>query len=214
MSRIFYHTAVIENALGDIGRGSGTGRSTAEIALTRLCDAKTAATAEAMLVRIEELEKQVAMLKLGVPSTPSPTASAAAEEPVAPTPTAEKPKEPTRTSPTLTESAPPTVTPAAGQPQPYRKWSRVIERIGEIKRPLSVQFIGAAAYTADARSFTVEMSSFFAKKLLASEGDMAILKGILAELEGCDAASIHLDIQEKRASGGQLFGELERSLTE
>jgi len=214
MSRIFYHTAVIENALGDIGRGSGTGRSTAEIALTRLCDAKTAATAEAMLVRIEELEKQVAMLKLGVPSTPSPTASAAAEEPVAPTPTAEKPKEPTRTSPTLTESAPPTATPAAGQPQPYRKWSRAIERIGEIKRPLSVQFIGAAAYTADARSFTVEMSSFFAKKLLASEGDMAILKGILAELEGCDAASIHLDIQEKRASGGQLFGELERSLTE
>lgn len=215
MARIFYHTAILESALADIGRGSGTGRSTAEIALTRLCDAKTATTAEAMLVRIEELEKQVAMLKLGIPSTSQATVTdAPAEVKAAPSKKEAPPAPPTEEKAPLHESAVQKADPSAGQLQPYKKWSRAVERIGEIKRPLSVQFISAAAYTADARSFTVVMSPFFAKKLLSNEGDMAILKGILAELEGCEVGCIHLDIQEKHASGGQLFGELERSLTE
>lgn len=212
MSRIFYHTAILEAAGADIQRSAGAARSTAEIALTRLCDPKTAATAEAMLVRIEELEKQVAMLRLGVSATGGQTAPQPSPATPAPPPEQKAPlREPSVKDAPIAQKARASSPVTEGKPLPYKRWSRAVERIGEIKRPLSVQFINAAAYTADGRAFTVVMTPFFAKKLRASEGDVAILKGILAELEGCDAASIRLDIRDKGAGGEDPSEELERS---
>lgn len=209
LSKIFYHTAILEDALSDIQRSASAGRSIAEIALTRMCDAKTTATAEAMLVRIEELEKQVAMLKLGVGGTPtaSPTDSPRPAPAQAPKPPRTKPVDEPK-APDAPTAARPSAPPALA---PYKKWSRAVERIGEIKRPLSVQFISAAAYTADARTFVVVMSPFFAQRLRASEADLSILRGILSELEGCEASDIRLDIQDKN-SAKNLISEIEETM--
>ncbi len=194
LSKIFYHTSILEDALSDMQRSAAAGRSIAEIALTRMCDPKASATAEALLLRIEDLEKQVAKLTLGVGVAPRPTPSSA---PAA---------QPTKVAPTAPAPAPSdnsrhTEAPAARRTlAPYKSWARVVERIGEIKQPLSVQFISAAAYTADHRTFTVVMGAFFAKRLQSSESDLAILRGILAQIEECDPADIRLDIQTKETA--------------
>ncbi len=201
--------------MSDIQRSAAAGRSTAEIALTRMCDPKTSSGAEAMLLRIEELEKQVARLRLGVGSAPaastdkpSVTASQDAEKIGT-----EKKAPSVSTGTTAAAVNTSTVTgEASSVPTPYKRWANAVERIGDIKRPLSVQFISAAAYTADARSFTIIMSPFFAKRLRSSEDDLAILRGILSEMEGCAPAEIHLDIQEKGVSNRGFLSELETSV--
>ncbi len=212
MSKIVYHTSVLEAALSDIQRSSVFGRSTAEIALTRMCDPKTSSGEEALLLRIEELEKQVARLRLGVGSAPAaptddPPKATDAEKHTAKKTTPAVGKEKT-TADTASSAAPAQTT---GTPAPYKKWASAVESIAQIKRPLSVQFISAAAYTADARTFTIIMSPFFAKRLRTSEDDLAILRGILSEMEGCAPSEICLDIREKGAKEQGFLSELETS---
>ena len=57
MSKLLYHTSVLEQSLADLLRAKESKRSVAEIALTRMCDAKLSSGAEALLERIEELER-------------------------------------------------------------------------------------------------------------------------------------------------------------
>ena len=45
------------------------------------------------------------------------------------------------------------------------------------------------------------MSAFFAKKLAASESDLAVVRGAIAEAEGCTPAEIRFSVEEK--NGGK-----------
>jgi threonine synthase len=65
----------------------------------------------------------------------------------------------------------------------YTAFGEVLERIGELKVSLSAQFIGAEAYRKNNR-FVIKMGYFFAKRFAASEADIAIVRGIIAEKEG------------------------------
>ena len=82
---------------------------------------------------------------------------------------------------------------------PYDKWDAVVERIGELKRSLSSQFVGASAYKTGDGSFLVKMNEFFASRIIANVSDFAILKGVIAEVEGKTAADINVTV-EKAAS--------------
>jgi hypothetical protein len=72
----------------------------------------------------------------------------------------------------------------------------VIERIGELKRPLSAKFIGAQVECAG-NVFTITMKPFFAKSLAASAEDVTLVKGAIAEIEGIPMAGLVLQIKEK-----------------
>ena len=48
-------------------RAQNSKRSIAEIALTRMCDAKASSSPEALALRIEELERELSKLKFGAP---------------------------------------------------------------------------------------------------------------------------------------------------
>ena len=66
MARLSYHTSMLEDAMADMQRAFNSKRSIAEITLTRMCDPRLSMTNEALVLRIEELEKTVKMMKLGV----------------------------------------------------------------------------------------------------------------------------------------------------
>ena len=190
MAKLFYQSSLVEDAYADMTRTQGSRRSIAEVALTRMCDAKTSTSAEALAARVDELEKQLSLIKLGAPSRPI----AEKTEQSAPAPQAEAAPQKNVT----TEATPP---PAGTEnasvvAEPYRRFSRVVERIGEVKRPLAVQFIGAAADRAG-NTFTVYMGEFFAKKLSSSETDLSILRGVIAELENLSPEIITLRIEAK-----------------
>ena len=66
MARLSYHTSMLESAMADMQRAINSKRAIAEITLTRMCDTKLSESNESLLLRIEELEKAVRMMKLGV----------------------------------------------------------------------------------------------------------------------------------------------------
>ena len=199
MAKLIYHTSILEAALADMQRASNAKRSIAEIALTRMCDPRLLASAESLAVRVEELEKQVTMLRMGVSLAPA----AQAQESAAPkiedksvNDDVSKSEEPKKKSITGTEV--------------YASFGSVLERIAEIKKSLSSQFVGAKAYRTSENSFLIEMSSFFADKISSSPADMTILRGVIAEKEGKAPAEITVTVKSKsQTSQGGLASDLE-----
>ena len=54
----------------------------------------------------------------------------------------------------------------------------------------------------DNGEYTVGMDSFFAGFFARNEQDMALLCGVLAELEGVDKSSVRVSVRALDASGG------------
>ncbi len=77
MGRLYYMSSMIDEVLPALQKTGVSRRATLEIALTRMCDARLATTSEALSARIEELERTVALLRVGGVSTVLPDATAA-----------------------------------------------------------------------------------------------------------------------------------------
>ena len=112
LARLYYISRQIEEVQPSLQKTGIARRAAAEIALTRMCDARLGTTPEAMLARIEDLEREVKKLRMGavqvtagVPSgsdlreaqTPTQRQEPAQENITAPT-------EPAQTAPTVRTS--------------------------------------------------------------------------------------------------------------
>jgi len=202
-AKIHFHISLLSAALSDMQRSADAGRSLAEMTLTRMCDPKSDTSAEALALRLENLEKEVSMLRLSgvqpqAPATAPKTAPQTAQTPKTPVNPAPTPVKPTQ-NPTGMPSAP------TAKPTAYAKWSRVIECIGDVKPPLSVQFMGSSATTADNRRFTAYVTAFFADKLKHSEADLSIVRGIISQIEGVAADEIYLSVEPKPTAARGAF---------
>ena len=183
MSRLSYHVSLLENAMADMQRAFNSKRSIAEIALTRMCNPKLDGSAEALILRIEELEREISMIKLGV---------------VTPT----KESEPSGGSKTSEVKALPSVKPSSEASAltvneearvAYSGWGRVLSRIGEVKVPLAGGLASATVERAG-NKFFVKARSFFVRKITSNQDDFAILKGVIAEVEGISKDSVSLEL--------------------
>ena len=201
MQKIYYHTSLITAALADMQRAGESKRSVAEIALTRMCEPKLMATAEALSVRLEQAEREIARMKISI----SAQGTAAAEDvPPAVIPAAPNAEPAAVEEPLNIPNPPAPAEPKKEEARQYPRWNRVIERIGELKRPLSAKFIGACVEQAG-NTFTVIMKPFFAKSLIASADDITLVKGAIAEVENIPMAKLVLNIKEKRDGAAVSF---------
>ena len=197
-SRLYYHVTLLEEAMADMQRAFNSKRSIAEIALTRMCDPKLSSSTESLLVRIEELEKELSMLRLGVPAS---AVSRKEEQKPAPLPV-----EKTQSAPVAPKAA------AASAPVLYPLWGSVIEKTRELKRSLASGIASATVYKADGGVFTIKLNDFFAKKLSSDEADLAIVRGLIAQTEGKTPAEITLNVESlSRAQGAGAFSEIENA---
>ena len=174
MAKLTYHTTLLEEALSDMQRAANSKRSIAEIALTRMCDARLITSVEALALRVEELEKQLALMRMGVitedkaqPRAKDTAANKSAEVNEIKSKNEIREKKTSATVKTV-----------------YDNWRRVIERLAELKPSLSGQFNASVAYKTSEKSFLVEMSDFFASRISANSSDFSILRGVVAEIEG------------------------------
>ena len=182
-----YHVSVIRNAMADMLRAPAAKRGIAEIALTEMANPKLEKTPQALSVRIEDLERTVAMMKMGVLAIKP----ADAEQPK---PTErEQPKPTEREQPSSAECTAPAVM-TGGDSTKYLGWGDVVTRIGELKKSLAVQFDGSAAYRTDNR-FTVYMNRFFAPRLAANDENIALLRGSIAEREGLTIQDVSVEVR-------------------
>ena len=185
MARLTYHTTMMENAMADMQRALNSKRAIAEITLTRMCDPRLSSDSEALVLRIEELEKAVKMIKLGVPVT---TAVPVAEE-----------KKVVKTVEKAEQNVKKDVKPeSAGSALAlYGDWGAVIKKISELKHSLCASIATASVYTDGRSNFVMRMSPFFGDKVRSSETDMAIIRGVIAEQEGKAPSQITLSVECK-----------------
>lgn len=199
MSRLSYHCEMLESALTDMQRATNSKRSIAEIALTKMCDPKLIISPEALALRVEQLEKQISMLKLGVPIAEAPKKN---EPPVTNKDSSIQEK---KKAPQVLDSEN-----ANADKKPYARWQSVVERIGEIKSSLASQFNSAKVYTIGTNRFVVEMKPFFASRLTVGTADYAILRGVIAEIEGKSQDLITVSVvSEEDGTRDNIANELE-----
>lgn len=197
MAKLSYHVSLLEGAMADMQRAVNSKRSIAEIALTRMCDPKLSASAESMAVRIEELEKSVRMMKLGVPASTVQQPSAEVEKTESPMP------EKATTAQVDNKS---------GELVIYKGWGHVIEKISEVKMSLSSGIASASVYTDNDCSFYIKANDFFAQRLRSNETDMAILRGVIAECTGKNVADIKIYVESLQNKTPDAFLEIEKAL--
>ena len=198
MARLSYHTSMLEGAMADMQRALNSKRSIAEITLTRMCDAHLSASNEALALRIEELEKSVKMLKLGVPMQPSVEEDKVKKMPKAEQKAEQKPVQPKNES--KSEEKPLSL---------YADWGAVLRKIGELKASLSSAFVGASVYTNGAGKFIIRMREFFVKKINSTPTDFAIVRGIIAEQEGVSSDQIQLVLENVQSQSASASDDLE-----
>ena len=215
-ARLAYHVSLLEGAMADMQRAFNSKRAIAEIALTRMCDAKSSFSPESLALRVDELERELSMMKLGV-GTVNRIVNDETNVQVLPTvkvieeqtddKTDKKAEMPTKSK------AESTSTVANTRPVKYDKWQYVVERIGELKCSLSVQFIKSQAYKKPDGTFLISMNSFFAKKLSSSDADLSILRGIIAEKENLPPEEVRVIIEPLDTSSiGDFSDEIETNL--
>ena len=198
MSRLSYHVHILESSMADMQRAFNSKRSIAEIALTRMCDSRLDSSVEALVDRIETLERELSMLKYGVGTTvkrPVETPAVPKEKTVEPT------VEEKKTSETQSSSE-----------TPYSSWSRVVERIREIKPALSASIQNAAVTAKGNGEFKIKLDTFFAKRLSDSEQDMAVICGVISECEGISADRVKITVEAAQIKRESVFSDIENAL--
>ncbi len=204
MAKLIYHSSVLESTLADLQRARESKRSVAEIALTRMCDARLGAGPEAMLDRIEELEKTVSKLKFGAVSVSSPEPEAVKNTVSSAPASAVKRKD---------ETSAPASIPSAAEPKHYSKWSRVVSGIEGIKPSIVSPLSKAVALINPNGSFLIKVDAFFVKIIGESRENMSIIKGLIAECEGKSAEQISVSVVPKSpAEVATLADEIEQAL--
>ena len=214
-ARLAYHVSLLEGAMGDMQRAFNSKRSIAEIALTRMCDAKSSMSAEALALRVDDLERELSILKLGV-GTVNRIVNDETNVQVLPTVKVVEEKNEEKYEENANTEIKIEAEQTASAPQKtvkYDRWQYVVERIGELKCSLSVQFMKSQAYKKPDGTFLIRMNSFFAKKLSGSDADLSILRGILAEKEGVPTENIRVVIEPLDTSSiGDFSDEIENNL--
>ncbi len=196
MPRLSYHVTILESAMADMQRAFNSKRSIAEIALTRMCDAKLTSSAEALALRIEELEKEISMMRLGIPAS-APLKPESLKKTVEPIVEIHKFEH---------------NIPQNSEPELYPLWGSVIEKVRELKKSLAAGIASASVYKYPDGSFLIRLGDFFAKKLSSDETDLAIVRALIAETEGKAPTDIVINIESAGKPVGGAFSEIESAL--
>ena len=211
-ARLAYHVSLLEGAMADMQRAFNSKRSIAEIALTRMCDAKSSMSPEALALRVDELEREISMMKLGVGAAPK-IVNDETNVKVLPTVKIIEEKNEEKTENNIKTEAENNAASDNTRTVKYDKWPYVVERIGELKCSLSVQFLKSQAYRKPDGTFLIRMNSFFASKLSTSNDDLSILRGIIAEKENLPAEQVRVNIEPLDTSSiGDFSDEIESNI--
>lgn len=126
---LIYHSRLIEATAQTLQKPGITKRSAVELTLMRMCDPKLSKDPEALLVRIETLEKEVARLRAGVPVTPAPASTPDARSSLSVRPAA-APSAAPDTTPSAPAARP---RPKAETLRPVKGWRDVLATFESVK---------------------------------------------------------------------------------
>ena len=210
MGRLLYQSRLLEETLEILRRGSGDRRATAELALTRLSEPRLSTSPDAMLARIEELEKQVALLRAGgVAPAPVKREEPASEKAAEEVREAPENKEEKKAQPAEKKAAAPKKEAAPKKsaedaPGPIPKWGLILDEFGRIKPSLVPFMRGSTATIADGVATVTLTVGMFLSLVDGDETAKTVLLSLLSE-HGSPASSIRfVSGAQKKNNDGQI----------
>ena len=167
---LMYHAKLLEGALASLQKATIAKRSTAELALVRMCEPRLSAEVSALLPRIAKLEQEVSRLRLGISVEPS--SAPVSQAPGEPAHITSAPKEKNITSAGETEEY-----------RPLKYWTRLLENLGERKPSVAGFFSKAKGYYSPKDGFMIKVASDFAVNLITQPEVLLTLKTLISEFE-------------------------------
>ncbi len=203
MEQLMHHSRVLEEALSRMQRMGAGARSTAELALTRLCDPKLATGEEALLARLAELEAKVAGLRAGAPlDAPVKEAPKAQKKEAAPAPE--------RTEPEVRAEKP---APAVSY-RAFGSWREVVEEVGRMKPALAAPMASARAAVSSEGHLVVNVENPFFRTLLDREEAKSLIRATAESVGEMAIPSVEIRYDTKNKDNSTILSELERALAE
>ena len=198
-ARLSYHVTILENAMADMQRAFNSKRSIAEIALTRMCDPRLVTSPESLALRIEELEKSISILKLGVPVNAEPKIEKA------------EPKKEVKTETISIKKSEKTENISKAEDkteQKYLGWNDVVATVSELKYSLN-RGLSSANATRCGNTFTIYPNTFFYQKLCSNANDVELIRGVIAQREKLSRDEVIIKVVETAPTSSSPFSDLE-----
>lgn len=198
-ARLSYHVTILENAMADMQRAFNSKRSIAEIALTRMCDPRLVTSPESLALRIEELEKSISILKLGVPVNVDSKIEKVEPKKEIKAEKSEPQKEIKTDNISKTNDK---------VEQKYLGWNDVVATVSELKYSLN-RWLSSAKATRCGSTFTIYADTFLYKKLCSNANDVELVRGVIAQREKLSREEVIIKITEAVSASSSPFSDLE-----
>ena len=198
-ARLSYHVTILENAMADMQRAFNSKRSIAEIALTRMCDPRLVTSPESLALRIEELEKSISILKLGVPVNVEPKIEKVEPKKEIKAEKSEPQKEIKMDNISKIDDK---------AEQKYLGWNDVVATVSELKYSLN-RWLSSAKATRCSSTFTIYADTFLYKKLCSNANDVELVRGVIAQREKLSREEVIIKITEAVSASISPFSDLE-----
>ncbi len=205
MAKLYYHVSLVSGAASEMQVSLNAKKSVAEITLAKMCDPELSSSNEALALRVQELEKKISMMSLGVVSANLKTGEGEDAITVLP------PKKESKTEGSKPQDVASVNT--ANKLTKLPSWELVLQQIAELKAPLAAKFSSAKAFKCSDGSYVVRMNSVFVDSLLKNEQDLALLRGLVAKEEGVMRDNVRIAIEPLDSAGNDLINELEQAIT-
>ncbi|MBQ8387799.1 MAG: DNA polymerase III subunit gamma/tau [Clostridia bacterium] len=182
---LLWQSGIMERAVADMKNPGASKRTTAELALLKMCDEQLDSSSEALLSRISKLETALLTGSLQVAPVAIPVTAAPAASPVAPPKAEDKPAPvaaPAVEAPTAAAETPKPVAREAKK-RSLRCWTEVVERISENDRMIGSFLRTAKAYTEEGR-LCIRAASDFAKGMIDTPETLTVIGATVASLTG------------------------------
>lgn len=210
MPKLLYHVSVLENTLADLQRAGEAKRSVAEIALTKMCDSRLEASSEALLLRIEELEKTVSRLKYSSSGTIQKEIAQTNTEQMNITEPKAKVKE---AKAEVKEFSDLKTGSGYTEPKPYSKWGRVAKGILSAKASIYSPISKAVALLESDGTLVIKIDAFFVKIITDNQENVNLIRGVIAEVENTAPSDVNIKFVPKSAGEAPtLADEIESAL--
>lgn len=204
---ILNHTRHLENALAAMQRSGSIKRMCAELALIRLCDPRLDSSTDALLNRVADLERRLALLAAGNPIPDEQAAPAAIPVPVEPTaPSAEE-------IPAAPEPTPAAPADTAGSAQLHAlpAWPEVIDQLRQRDPALSSFLQRAKAAQDSAGCVIVRVNNPFMISMIDRPVNRELLLAALAAQLPAPPTGLRFEVStpETRLPDDDIFTAIE-----
>ncbi len=181
---LLWQSSIIENAAVDMQRAGASKRTTAELALIKMCDEQLDSSTDALLSRISKLETAIVMGQISVKATPDmPIEKTEEPKKEAPTEPIAEPQKEVAKKPDPIAKPEAVVAGTSGGVKNLRCWAETVERIARVEARAGSFLKTAKAYVCDGE-ITVRVESEFAQNMVDNDNIKSAISATVASLVG------------------------------